>query len=160
MGEQSESSSVLDSNLFGSGLSPIAPGTAGSLASLFIWAPVVMTNTPWYFRLLLILVLYILGTAASSITEKKLTAKNPDQKDPGFIVIDEVVGQGVALFLAGPSVLNIILGFLLFRIFDILKPWPVNLAEKNFASGTGIMLDDVVAGIYAMIVLGVFNLLI
>ena len=140
---------------FGSGLSPIAPGTAGSVASLFIWAPVVMTNTPWYFRLLLILALYILGTAASNITERKL-----NKKDPGLIVIDEVVGQGVALFFAGPSILNIILGFLLFRIFDILKPWPVNLAEKNFTGGTGIMLDDVVAGIYAMMVLGVFNLLV
>jgi len=140
---------------FGSGLAPVAPGTAGSLASLFIWAPVVMTSTPWYFRLILIVLLYIVGTAASSLTEKKL-----GKKDPGCIVIDEVVGQGVALFLAGPTLINIVLGFLLFRVFDILKPWPANIAEKNFDGGTGIMLDDVVAGIYAMLVLLVFNLVV
>ena len=130
---------------------PGAPGTAGSLASLFIWAPMVITSTPWYFWVLLIAVLYIIGVWASNSVQKHM-----HKKDPGLIVIDEVVGQGIALMFAMPNFVNIVLGFILFRLFDVLKPWPANVAEE-INGGTGVMLDDVIAGIYAAIVLALFN---
>lgn len=141
-------------NFFGAGLVPRAPGTAGSLASLIIWVPMLVTNTPWYFKLLALLLLYIVGVWASNLVCKKLKSK-----DPGIIVIDEVVGQGVALFFALPTFTNVVLGFLLFRLFDIAKPWPCKNAEE-MNGGTGVMLDDVFAGFYTIISLAIINWII
>jgi phosphatidylglycerophosphatase A len=75
------------------------------------------------------------------------------EEDPGWIVIDEVVGQGLTLLLTPPDLLNYAAGFALFRLFDIKKPWPVSWADQQIKGGLGIMLDDVLAGIYALALL-------
>jgi phosphatidylglycerophosphatase A len=80
-----------------------------------------------------------------------------EQEDPGFIVVDELAGMYVALAVHKPTVFNIVLGFVLFRIFDIVKPFPVNRAE-GLTKGYGIVADDVVAGLYANCVLVVVGL--
>lgn len=141
-------------NFFGAGLVPRAPGTAGSLASLIIWVPMLMVATPWYFKLLAIVLLYMVGVWASNIVCRKLKSK-----DPSIVVIDEVVGQGIALFFALPTFTNVILGFFLFRLFDIAKPWPCRNAEE-IEGGTGVMLDDVFAGVYTIFALGIINWII
>ena len=76
-----------------------------------------------------------------------------NEKDSSCIVIDEIVGFQFAMFLATPTVLHIFLGFLLFRFFDIAKPFPIRLCERKFSGGYGVVGDDIVAGIYANIIL-------
>lgn len=132
---------------FGSGLAPKAPGTFGSLAAaplcflmlLFCSKPVIAA---------IALVVFILGCKACSEAEKAMGVH-----DHGGIVIDEFVGMFVTA-LTVPSehaLLGTVTTFVLFRIFDILKPFPVSLADKKVAGGFGIMLDDVVAAVYALI---------
>ena len=95
----------------------------------------------------LFLVIYLLGVAASS-KYVSISGKH----DPGEVVIDEVLGQLVALFLLRPSWIMVLSAFFLFRFFDIIKPLFIKKAEK-FSKGWGIMLDDIVAGIYTSIIL-------
>lgn len=135
---------------FGSGLSPIAPGTAGSLAALVPWFALRELPLPWYA--LVIAFAFALGVWASNIVIAKLRVQ-----DPGVIVWDEFVGQWIALapLLALPRGWPWILaGFALFRLFDIWKPWPVSWADRRVQGGLGVMLDDVLAGVYAAILLG------
>jgi phosphatidylglycerophosphatase A len=147
----------LISTWFGCGLAPIAPGTVGSLAALAIaW---VLSRygawPPWWF-----LPLAVVGTPLA-IWAAGQTAIACKQKDPGRVVVDEVLGQWVAL--AGAISLNVrawIGAFVLFRLFDIWKPVPVRNLEK-LPGGTGIVADDLMAGVYAALVLfiaGCFNL--
>jgi phosphatidylglycerophosphatase A len=129
---------------FGSGLSPFMPGTAGTLASLLVWGPMVVFEVPWWARLALVAVFFVTGIPAATRSQKLL-----QKDDPGAVVIDEVAGQGLALALVGPSLLNVAVGFVLFRLFDIFKPWPVSWADRQH-TGFGIMLDDILAGAYAL----------
>jgi phosphatidylglycerophosphatase A len=99
------------------------------------------------FYAAMVVVLFLAGAAASG-----RFARIMGRDDPGFIVIDEVCGQMIALFLVSPSLLNLALSFALFRFFDIIKPFPVRNAE-GFPGGWGIMADDVVAGVFAALVL-------
>jgi len=122
------------------GYAPIAPGTAGSAVGLAAY---------WLFGLdrivpasLAVVIGFFVGTAASAAVERELG------DDPQVVVIDEVVGQWVALFLLPKTILLSAAGFLLFRLFDIVKPPPARNAEA-LRNGWGIMLDDLVAGIYA-----------
>jgi phosphatidylglycerophosphatase A len=133
---------------FGSGLFPVAPGTAGTVASLVLWAPIVLWEVPWWGRLFLAILIFVTGTPAASRCASFLK-----KDDPKEVVIDEVAGQGFALAWAGPHLILVLAGFLLFRFFDIVKPWPVSWADKKLHGGLGIMLDDVIAGFYAAIVL-------
>jgi len=149
---------------FGSGLLPKAPGTWGSLAAI-PFAYLFSIYTCPYAQLFGITVLFFIGIWASDKIEESAQIK-----DPGFIVVDEVVGQWMAL-LPLPflytiidnnsfylySVLIAVAGFLAFRLFDIWKPWPVNYADKNIPGGYGIMFDDVIAGMYALIVTSVLT---
>ena len=129
---------------FYSGKIAKAPGTWGSLFALL----------PWYFLRNLPLSTYLTVTAATfflGILIAGSAEKIFDKPDPGSIVIDEIAGMFVTL-TAIPAVDNPlcwILGFLLFRIFDIFKPFPVNWLDSHFHGGLGIMLDDIMAGIYA-----------
>ena len=142
---------------FGCGLSPVAPGTVGSLAALAIAWPLVEYHgwQPWWFVILAIALLPIAIWSAS------VTAASSGRKDPGLVVIDEVVGQWITL--GGCVHLNYkgwLLAFLLFRILDIWKPSPVRQLEA-LPSGTGIVADDAMAGVYGALVLaaaGWFNL--
>jgi phosphatidylglycerophosphatase A len=130
---------------FGTGLSPKAPGTVGSLGSLVLWAPLVLLETTWWVRLLATLAVFAIGTLASNAIVKAKGAE-----DPQIIVVDEVAGMGVTLLFAGNGWVSLAMGFVLFRIFDIWKPWPVRLADRNVKGGFGVMLDDVLAGVYAL----------
>jgi phosphatidylglycerophosphatase A len=131
---------------FGAGLSPRAPGTVGSAASLVLWAPLVLLDTSLVARLLAIVAVFALGVVAA---QKVVNVRG---EDPQVVVIDEVAGMGVALLLAPSSPWSLLAGFVLFRIFDIAKPWPVSWADRRVGGGFGVMLDDIVAGLYALAV--------
>ena len=141
---------------FGCGLVPVAPGTVGSLGALVIAAPLIYKHgwQPWWFVVLAVLMLPL------AIWSATVTAESSGRKDPGLVVIDEVVGQWITL--GGCLHLHWkgwLLAFCLFRVFDIWKPWPVRQLEA-LPSGTGIVADDVMAGIYGALVLaaaGWFN---
>jgi len=134
---------------FGSGFSPIAPGTAGSLVALLPWLALATLPLPYYA--LALVIAFLLGVWACAWIVKRLGVA-----DPGFAVWDEFVGLWIALtpLVGSPgSWAWITAGFILFRIFDIWKPWPVSWADRNVDGGLGVMLDDVVAGLYAAIAL-------
>jgi phosphatidylglycerophosphatase A len=137
---------------FGAGLLPKAPGTWGSLAALpFAWLIVsVGGGTALAIAILLV---FALGWWAA-----ERTAQAIGLEDPGCIVIDEVAGQWLVLLATPPDVLHYLIGFLLFRIFDIKKPWPVGWADRHIKGGLGIMFDDVLAGIYGLIVMALLTL--
>jgi phosphatidylglycerophosphatase A len=134
---------------FGVGLIPIAPGTWGSLAALpFAWA----ISSLWGATglAIAIAVVFFAGWWAAAVV-----AKTSSVKDPGAIVIDEVAGQWLVLLAAPRDPLAWVLAFLLFRIFDIWKPWPVRWADRDITGGLGVMLDDLLAAVYAALVLSV-----
>ena len=124
-----------------SGLSPFAPGTAGTLAAIPIYLLFYQLGDLAY--LLLFLALLPLSFTISARAEKLFGAK-----DSGMIVIDEIAGYLVTMFMIPLSVEYIIIGFFLFRFFDITKIYPASAAEK-MGGGPGVVMDDVVAGIYA-----------
>jgi phosphatidylglycerophosphatase A len=130
---------------FGSGYSPVAPGTAGSIAALpFAWVIAIYWGATGLATAALLV--FVIGWFVCSIT--------PEAKsDPGWVVIDEVAGQWLTLAVVPPDLLLYGLGFLLFRLFDIFKPWPIRALEQNMAGGLGVMVDDIAAAVYAGIVL-------
>ena len=129
---------------FGAGLSPIAPGTMGTLIAIPIFL-VLVTFSPILY-LLLIAILFFIGCWASGETAKALNVHD----HPG-IVIDEIVGYLITMLFVPVTWYWVILGFLLFRLFDIWKPWPVSIADKKLKGGLGIMLDDVLAALYSLL---------
>jgi phosphatidylglycerophosphatase A len=136
---------------FGAGWLPKAPGTWGSLAALpLIWL------LSWAGGPLLLGaamgVIFAVGWWASA----KMVAAD-GAEDPGWVVIDEVVGQGLTLLLTPPDFIAYAVGFALFRLFDIKKPWPVSVADEKVKGGLGIMLDDVVAAVYALAVMSLLQ---
>jgi phosphatidylglycerophosphatase A len=137
---------VLIATFFGVGFLPIAPGTFGSLAAL----PVAWLVREFAGREGLTIawvVLFAAGWWASSrIVEKSR------EKDPQCVVIDEVAAQGLLLAAVPQSLIAYALAFVFFRLFDILKPPPARWIEENVAGGLGVMLDDAVAGGYALAV--------
>ncbi|MDH3394414.1 MAG: phosphatidylglycerophosphatase A [Desulfobulbaceae bacterium] len=131
---------------FGSGYLPKAPGTWGTLVALPIHFLLVRTSPNIYALLMAGLVVF--GILIAGSAEKIL-----DQGDPGCVVIDEIAGMLVTLIGAPLNWKTILIGFALFRFFDILKPFPINIADQRFHGGIGIMLDDLIAGLYALIIL-------
>ncbi len=129
----------------GSGRLPKAPGTWGSLLGVLLW--LLLRRLDFSTYAVAVAVLFVLGTVAAGAAEKIL-----DQGDPGMVVIDEIVGQLIALALA-PNLLAAVAGFVLFRFFDILKPFPVGWLDRRIHGGLGIMLDDAAAGLMAFAVL-------
>lgn len=123
---------------------PKAPGTWGSLAALIPWIFLRGLTLPAY--IIMLLTVFLIGFFAAGSAEKIL-----DRADAGPIVIDEVLGMFIALTLAPDHPLAWIMGFILFRIFDIAKPFPVSWFDQRIHGGIGIMMDDVIAGIYAFI---------
>lgn len=132
---------------FGSGYSPFAPGTAGSAVGLLLFWP--LASLPIWAQLAACAALFVIGALAST-----LVARDLGRKDPGLVVVDEVVGMWVTLIGMPFVPLTIILGFFLFRVMDIVKPWPARSLE-GLPDGWGIMADDVAAGVYAYLVLRV-----
>lgn len=130
---------------FGSGKAPVASGTFGSLAALpFGWA--MMHYTGLTGLLIASVAVYFIGVWAAKVVMNELKVE-----DPGLIVIDEVVGQWLALTVAPMTVTGYAAAFFFFRLFDITKPYPACWADSKLHSATGVMLDDVFAGIYAAI---------
>lgn len=125
---------------FGSGLAPKAPGTFGTLAAIPVFFLAINLDNLYYLALLIIMSIagiYICGKAA----------KDAGVHDHGAIVWDEIVGFMITMYMLPVTWLTVLVGFALFRFFDILKPWPISYLDKNCHGGLGIMLDDIVAGI-------------
>lgn len=138
---------VLIASVGGAGYAPIAPGTAGSAVGIAVyllthaWTPVA--------QVALLLVITAVGVWAS--TEG---ARHFQKKDPGHVVVDEVAGQLLTLLLTGAGWAGAAVGFLVFRLLDILKPWPADRLEE-LPEGLGIMADDLMAGLYGCAVMHV-----
>jgi len=130
----------------GIGYAPIASGTFGSLPGLLLY--VVLYNLGGSLAVLIALPLVVIvGIWAANAAETHF-----NRKDPGHVVIDEIAGQLVALVFMAPTPGRLLAAFLLFRLFDIIKPFPARRLE-SLPGGTGIMLDDLVAGAYANLAL-------
>jgi len=127
---------------------PVAPGTAGSAAALVVFIAIRASGTPVLEGVI------ILGLAAAGVWSAAITARDLGAADPGFVVIDEVVGMLIALAFLPLGWRGMVAGFVLFRLFDIIKPYPCGRAER-LPGGWGIMADDVLAGVYANLVLRV-----
>jgi phosphatidylglycerophosphatase A len=127
---------------FGSGLAPVAPGTAGTLAAI----PVYLLLQPLALEVYLPLVvaLFVVGIPICAFTAQRLQVHD----HPG-IVWDEVVGYLVTMAFAPAGWLWVVAGFVLFRIFDVAKPWPIMWLDRQVHGGFGIMLDDLLAGVFA-----------
>lgn len=129
-----------------SGYLPKAPGTWGSLVGLLLFFLLHGLGLPVY--LAVTAGLFVVGSFAAGEMEKIL-----DNRDPGVVVIDEIVGMLIVMIAVPATPLAMVLGFVLFRVFDIAKPFPVNFFDQRFHGGLGIMLDDVIAGIYSLVAL-------
>ena len=132
---------------FGSGLIKPAPGTWGTLAAILVWW-YFMANLTWPWYVLAILLSFAVGVFLCGYTAKALGTH-----DHGSIVWDEFVGVWIALAFIPKTFMCLFFGFVLFRIFDIFKPYPIKLLDKHVHGGFGIMIDDVLAGFFAWIVL-------
>ena len=124
------------------GFSPVMPGTVGTL-----WGVAIAYLTSGLDPYLMAVAVLALLAAALSVSSAAIEVFGA--KDPPQVVIDEICGVVVAFFLIPFSLLNAILVFLLFRFFDILKPYPVSAIERGLKGGPGVVLDDVAAGVYA-----------
>ena len=129
---------------FGSGLAPKAPGTAGTLVAIPIFWVIQELSWPLYVSWLL--VTFVLGVVWCGRSSRALGVH-----DHGGIVWDEMVGYWLTMFFAPAGWQWMLLGFILFRFFDILKPWPIGAVDRRVHGGFGIMIDDVLAGVYAWI---------
>lgn len=130
---------------FGAGLIKPAPGTWGTLAAIPLYLLImsfVSASSTIYFGL--VIISFIVGIYLCG-----KTASDAGVHDHGSIVWDEIVGFLITMLLLPVTWQNIVLGFLLFRFFDILKPWPIKLLDKHVHGGFGIMIDDVLAGVFA-----------
>jgi len=128
----------------GVGYAPIAPGTFGSAAGLVLWALLPRTAVA---QAVAIVLLFALGSWSGTVAEHHF-----GKTDPGQVVIDEVMGMLITLFLNPVGWLGAFIAFLLFRVADIIKPWPANRLEA-LPGGVGVMADDGMAAIYANLAL-------
>ena len=131
---------------FGSGLVPLAPGTAGTLAAVPLYLLLQPLTVNLY--LALVVVLFIAGIPICTYAARHMGAH-----DHPAIVWDEVVGFLVTMSFAPSGWLWVVVGFALFRFFDVLKPWPIRWCDQRVHGGFGIMLDDLIAGVFAAAVL-------
>ncbi len=135
---------------FGSGLAKKAPGTFGTLAAVPLYMILIQANAYIYGAVAIVcsvLGIWICGIAADKLGEH----------DFGGIVWDEIAGFLITMWFVAFSWQNLILGFVLFRLFDIIKPWPIRWIDRQIAGGFGIMLDDVIAAVFAGVVMLFLN---
>ena len=128
---------------FGSGLAPVAPGTFGTLAAIPIYLLIAQLALPYYLAIValgLVAGVYLCGYTSATL----------GVHDHGGIVWDEFVGFWITMTAVPVTWQWIVAGFVLFRVFDIVKPWPVKIADTRMKGGFGIMFDDVLAGLYAL----------
>lgn len=138
----------------GSGFITPASGTWGSLAALPL-ATYILFNYSGLYLLCLSFALFLIGMW---VCREWLNAVGDQDNDPSMIVIDEAAGLSLTLAFAEMSLISVFLGFALFRLFDIAKPWPISWLEKRFSGAFGIMIDDMVAGLLAGIILFFFQI--
>ena len=138
---------------FGAGISKKAPGTLGTLVAL----PLFFLIAPLAFELQIgfVITLFFLGFHASNITSKNLRIK-----DPSCIVIDEIVAMLLILILINTDLISFVLSFILFRFFDIKKPFPINWVDRQVGGGLGIMLDDIIAALPPIIIINIGYLIV
>ena len=136
---------------FGLGFLTPGPGTYGSAAAIVLWFSAIhLLHVGWHSQIIgtLVAALIVMRIGIPAAT---VVARESGRKDPGHVVIDEVAGQLFALIAIPADWGHTLVAFLLFRLFDILKPWPIRQLER-LPKGTGIMLDDVAAGLLALAV--------
>ena len=144
---------------FGAGLLKPGPGTYGSIAALLLWYGAAHAFHPTPFALAIGTTIAAIIAILIGIPAATIVAHESGREDPGHVVIDEVAGQLIALIFLPADWQHAALGLLLFRLFDILKPPPVRQLER-LHGGTGIMLDDVAAGVLALIVAQILLLVV
>jgi phosphatidylglycerophosphatase A len=135
---------------FGAGYLKPGPGTYGSVAAVLLWYAAAHIFPSTSLTLAIATTLAAILITLIGIPTSTITAREAARKDPGFVVIDEVAGQLFALILMRPDWQHAALALLLFRLLDIFKPWPIRKLEA-LPEGTGIMLDDVAAGLIALL---------
>lgn len=136
---------ILFLSFFGVGFFPKAPGTAASLATLPFLFALGIINPPIVFFIPPLVILTIISSFVAEIVQQKYKLK-----DPSWIVIDEVLGMTLAwFFIVKHNLLHLVIIFLLFRFFDIFKIEPARYIDKNIKHGSGVILDDIVSGLYA-----------
>jgi phosphatidylglycerophosphatase A len=133
------------------GYLPVAPGTWGSLASAVF---VAFLHPSSAVQAILIVTGFVIGTISSTVAERVI-----GRTDSGHIIIDEFIGFFVSVFYLPQTYGYLIAAFFLFRLFDILKPFPIRQAERSLKGGFGIMTDDVLAGIYTNAILQIWKLI-
>jgi len=133
----------------GSGLAPKAPGTAGTLVAVPLYLLMQQLSFTVYAAITFMVV--VVGIWVSAYTVRKLGVH-----DHPSIVIDEIAGFLITMFAVPSGWIWIVAGFVLFRLFDILKPWPISWLDKNIHGGLGVMLDDVLAGLMSLACIHVF----
>jgi phosphatidylglycerophosphatase A len=136
----------------GAGLLRPGPGTWGSAAASVLWFAVALVLQPSPGRLAWITLAAAIGALAIGIPAATRIERESGREDPGHVVIDEVAGQWIALIYARVNLSHLLAGFLFFRLFDIVKPWPARQLE-GLPEGWGIMFDDVAAGVYALLLM-------
>jgi phosphatidylglycerophosphatase A len=136
---------LLIATVFGTGYAPGAPGTLGAAVGL-VWHFATRQMSP-SVQLASLLVLVLAGTWAAGVA-----ARHARRDDPSHVVVDEVAGQAITLVLLPVGAIGAVTGFILFRVFDIVKPWPVRQFEQ-LPGGWGIMADDIMAGVYGWVTL-------
>jgi len=136
---------------FGAGYLKPGPGTWGSVATVLIWAAFAWLAHPAPHTLLLALIAAIILAIAFGVPAATIVERESGRHDPGFVVVDEVIGQWITLLGSPADWRHGLMALLLFRIFDITKPFPVRRLER-LPAGWGIIFDDVGAGLYALVV--------
>ena len=136
---------------FGSGLARVAPGTFGTLAAVPLYLLLAQLPLPWYL-------LVLLASFAAGVHICDYTANALKVHDHGGIVWDEFVGYWLTMVAAPAGWPWVVVGFVLFRLFDIVKPFPINWLDRHIKGGLGIMIDDALAGSFAWLVLQLLNL--
>jgi phosphatidylglycerophosphatase A len=136
---------ILFLSFFGSGYLPKAPGTWGTLATLPFLYGIGRFNPPYFLFIPLLIIVTIISSFVAEVVQKELKLH-----DPHWIVIDEVLGMTTAwLFIQTHNLLHLMILFVLFRFFDIVKIWPASYFDQKVSHGAGTILDDIVSGIYA-----------
>ena len=135
------------------GYLPLAPGTWGSIFAILLWWIFIKDLNLYVFGVVIVL-FFIIGIVTSNIVINEL-----DDNDPSHIIIDELVGQWLALLFLPKGLINIAIAFILFRFFDIIKPWPISVIEK-LPKGLGVMSDDLIAGFITLVLIQVINIYI
>lgn len=138
---------------FGLGCVPKLPGTAGTLAGVLLYFGIQSFGVVIYLALTVFLLLIGIWLCGK-------TARDLGVHDHSAIVWDEIVGYLITMIMVPAGWLWVVSGFALFRFFDICKPWPVSWADKKVGGGLGIMLDDVIAGIYGLVILQIIAYLL